>query len=147
MIVGVGIDIIDVRRIKKILSKYGKKFKKRCFLSAEIKKTESKFHVINSYAKIYAAKEACSKALGTGFARGIHWKDIEVNDNIYGKPLINLKGIPMIVRTYNQCKKVVDHSKILVATDDKKILNLCKKNNINVMMTSNKCLTGTDRVA
>ena len=64
-----------------------------------------------------------------------------------GKPLINLKGIPMIVRTYNQCKKVVDHSKILVATDDKKILNLCKKNNINVMMTSNKCLTGTDRVA
>ncbi len=64
-----------------------------------------------------------------------------------GKPLINLKGIPMIVRTYNQCKKVVHQSKILVATDDKKILNLCKKNNINVMMTSNKCLTGTDRVA
>ena len=90
MIVGVGIDIIDVRRIKKILSKYGKKFKKRCFLSTEIKKTESKFHVINSYAKIYAAKEACSKALGTGFARGIHWKDIEINDNFYGKPLINL---------------------------------------------------------
>ena len=64
-----------------------------------------------------------------------------------GKPLINLKGIPMIIRTYDQCKKVVHHSKILVATDDKKILNLCKKNNINVMMTSNKCLTGTDRVA
>ena len=64
-----------------------------------------------------------------------------------GKPLINIKGIPMIIRTYNQCKKVVHHSKILVATDDKKILNLCKKNNINVMMTSNKCLTGTDRVA
>ena len=64
-----------------------------------------------------------------------------------GKPLVNLKGIPMIIRTYDQCKKVVHHSKILVATDDKKILNLCKKNNINVMMTSNKCLTGTDRVA
>ena len=64
-----------------------------------------------------------------------------------GKPLINLKGIPMIIRTYNQCKKVVHPSKILVATDNKKILNLCKKNNINVMMTSNKCLTGTDRVA
>ena len=64
-----------------------------------------------------------------------------------GKPLINLKGTPMIIRTYNQCKKVVHHSKILVATDNKKILNLCKKNNINVMMTSNKCLTGTDRVA
>ena len=64
-----------------------------------------------------------------------------------GKPLINLKGIPMIVRTYNQCKKVVHPSKILVATENKKIFNICKKNNINVMMTSNKCLTGTDRVA
>tara|TARA_B100000900_G_scaffold406549_1_gene417744 strand:+ start:123 stop:845 length:723 start_codon:yes stop_codon:yes gene_type:complete len=66
---------------------------------------------------------------------------------LLGKPLINLKGIPMIIRTYNQCKKAVHHSKILVATDDKKILNLCKKNNINVIMTSNNCLTGTDRVA
>ena len=64
-----------------------------------------------------------------------------------GKPLINLKGIPMIIRTYNQCKKAVHQTKILVATDDKKILNLCKKNNINVIMTSNSCLTGTDRVA
>ena len=64
-----------------------------------------------------------------------------------GKPLIQIKGIPMIIRTYNQCKKVVDPSKILVATDDKRIFNLCKKNNINAMMTSNKCLTGTDRVA
>ena len=64
-----------------------------------------------------------------------------------GKPLINLKGIPMIIRTYNQCKKAVHQSKILVATDDKKILNLCKKNNINAIMTSNNCLTGTDRVA
>ena len=64
-----------------------------------------------------------------------------------GKPLIDIKGIPMIIRTYNQCKKAVDPSKILVATDDKRIFNLCKKNNINTMMTSNKCLTGTDRIA
>ena len=52
-----------------------------------------------------------------------------------GKPLINLKGIPMIIRTYNQCKKAVHQSKILIATDHKKIFKLCKKNNINVMMT------------
>tara|TARA_Y200000002_G_C22676607_1_gene662348 strand:- start:829 stop:1551 length:723 start_codon:yes stop_codon:yes gene_type:complete len=64
-----------------------------------------------------------------------------------GKPLINIKGTPMIIRTYNQCKKVVNASKILVATDHTKILNLCKKNKINVMMTSSKCLTGTDRIA
>ncbi len=64
-----------------------------------------------------------------------------------GKPLVSINGIPMIVRTYNQCKKVVSESKILVATDHKKIFNLCKRNNINVIMTSKKCLTGTDRVA
>ena len=64
-----------------------------------------------------------------------------------GKPLINIKGIPMLIRTYNQCKKAVDKSKILVATDHKKIFKLCKKNNINTIMTSKKCLTGTDRVA
>ncbi len=64
-----------------------------------------------------------------------------------GKPLIDLNGIPMIVRTYNQCRKAVHPSKILVATDHKKIFDLCKKNKINVIMTSKKCLTGTDRIA
>lgn len=64
-----------------------------------------------------------------------------------GKPLINIKGVPMIIRTYNQCKKAVHPSKIVVATDHKKILSLCEKNNINAIMTSKKCLTGTDRVA
>ncbi len=64
-----------------------------------------------------------------------------------GKPLIDIKGVPMLIRTYNQCKKVVNKSKILVATDHKKIFDLCKKNKINTVMTSKKCLTGTDRVA
>ncbi len=64
-----------------------------------------------------------------------------------GKPLIDLKGLPMLVRTYNQCKKAVHQSKILVATDHKKIFSLCKNNNINVLMTSKRCLTGTDRIA
>ena len=64
-----------------------------------------------------------------------------------GKPLLSIKGLPMIVRTYNQCNKVVPKSKILVATDDKRIQQICDENNINSMMTSNKCLTGTDRIA
>ena len=64
-----------------------------------------------------------------------------------GKPLLKIKGVPMIIRTYNQCKKAVSESKILVATDHKKIFDLCKKNKINALMTSNKCLTGTDRIA
>ena len=64
-----------------------------------------------------------------------------------GKPLIDIKGIPMIVRTYNQCKKVVPESEIIVATDDKRIQKICDNNNIRSIKTSKKCLTGTDRIA
>ena len=64
-----------------------------------------------------------------------------------GKPLIKIRGIPMIVRTYYQCKKVVPKSKIIVATDDIKIKDVCDQFKINVIMTSKKCITGTDRVA
>tara|TARA_B100000242_G_scaffold68667_1_gene42924 strand:+ start:4074 stop:4805 length:732 start_codon:yes stop_codon:yes gene_type:complete len=64
-----------------------------------------------------------------------------------GKPLIDIDGLPMIIRTYNQCKKVIPKSKILVATDDKRIEKVCKSKNIKTVMTSKKCLTGTDRVA
>lgn len=63
-----------------------------------------------------------------------------------GKPLIKILGVPMLLRTFNQCKKVVPTEKIFVATDDKRILNLCKNNKINCILTSKKCLTGTDRV-
>jgi 3-deoxy-manno-octulosonate cytidylyltransferase (CMP-KDO synthetase) len=64
-----------------------------------------------------------------------------------GKPLVDICGVPMIIRTYNQCKKVVPESKILVATDDKRIKKVCDNEKINVIMTSKKCLTGTDRIA
>ena len=64
-----------------------------------------------------------------------------------GKPLVNICGIPMIIRTFNQCKKVVPISKILVATDDKRIRRVCEENKIKVVMTSKNCLTGTDRIA
>jgi 3-deoxy-manno-octulosonate cytidylyltransferase (CMP-KDO synthetase) len=64
-----------------------------------------------------------------------------------GKPLIKIGGLPMIVRTYNQCRKVVSRKKIVVATDSSKIKKVCDDYNILSIMTSNKCLTGTDRVA
>ena len=69
MIIGIGTDIIDTRRIKNIINKYGEKFKRRCFSNNEIIRSESSFTTVNSYAKRYAAKEACSKALGTGLAK------------------------------------------------------------------------------
>ena len=90
MIVGSGIDIIDIRRIKNTILKYDNRFKKKCFL-----KGESRLKSIESYAKRYAAKEACAKALGTGLARGIFWKDIEIYNDKYGKPKIKLHNKAM----------------------------------------------------
>ena len=90
MIYGIGIDIIDIRRIKRLIIKYGSRFKKKCFHENEIVRSEKKYNSIESYAKRYAAKEACAKALGTGLARGVFWKDIEVKNNKYGKPYIIL---------------------------------------------------------
>ena len=90
MIIGIGTDIVDVERIEKVINKYGNKFKKKCFTDVEINRSENRYNQVNSYAKRYAAKEACSKALGTGLARGIFWKDISVENNINGKPSIRL---------------------------------------------------------
>ena len=90
MIYGIGTDIIDINRIKLTLDKYGDRFKNKCFHKNEIKWSNSKLKSAESFAKRYAAKEACAKALGTGLARGVFWKDIEVINNKYGKPLIKL---------------------------------------------------------
>ena len=90
MIIGSGIDIIDIRRIKNVIDRYDIKFKKRCFHHEEILKSESRLKSVESYAKRYAAKEACAKALGTGLAKGVFWKDIEVENNENGKPKIKL---------------------------------------------------------
>ena len=90
MIITNGIDIIDIRRIKKTLHKFGDKFKKRCFSHNEIVRSENTIKSSESYAKRYAAKEACAKALGTGLARGVFWKDIEVQNDQFGKPKIKL---------------------------------------------------------
>ena len=90
MIVGIGIDIIDIRRIEKTIIKYGDRFIKKCFLQTEIRRSENRRNTIQSYAKRYAAKEACAKALGTGLAKGVYWKDIEVSNNNLGKPILTL---------------------------------------------------------
>ena len=90
MIITNGIDIIDIRRIKKTINKYGNKFKSRCFSFNEIQRSEKKLRSAESYAKRYAAKEACAKALGTGLAKGIFWKDIEIFNDYLGKPHIKL---------------------------------------------------------
>ena len=92
MIIGTGLDICDIRRIKMVLKKFPNRFKKRCFTSKEIKKCDHIFNSNECYAKRFAAKEAISKALGTGMNKGINWKSIEVENLQSGKPTINLYG-------------------------------------------------------
>tara|TARA_Y100000590_G_scaffold466571_1_gene642465 strand:- start:3171 stop:3557 length:387 start_codon:yes stop_codon:yes gene_type:complete len=111
MIIGIGTDIIDIRRIQNTISKYGMRFKTKCFSKNEIIRSEKLYNSINSYAKRYAAKEACSKALGTGLAKGIFWKDIEIQNNEDGKPFIILhnNALKRIIKLTNK-KYIIDVS-------------------------------------
>tara|TARA_B100000686_G_scaffold9436_1_gene9491 strand:+ start:6196 stop:6597 length:402 start_codon:yes stop_codon:yes gene_type:complete len=92
MIIGIGQDICDVNRINSTIDRFGDRFKNRIFTENEITKCEKRLNSIDSYARRFAAKEACSKALGTGFRKGVFYKDIEVINLPSGKPTINLEG-------------------------------------------------------
>ncbi|MFQ3361351.1 MAG: holo-ACP synthase [Alphaproteobacteria bacterium] len=92
MILGIGTDLIDIRRIESTLSKFGDRFINRIFTANERIKCETKLLSVESYSKRYAAKEACAKALGTGFRKGVYWSDIEVANDNSGKPTLNLTG-------------------------------------------------------
>jgi holo-[acyl-carrier protein] synthase len=92
MIIGLGNDMIDIRRIEKTLERYGERFTQRVFTEIERKKSDRRAERAASYAKRYAAKEACSKALGTGFNRGVFWRDLGVVNEPSGKPTMVLTG-------------------------------------------------------
>ena len=119
MIISNGIDIIDIRRIKKTINKYNFRFKKKCFHPGEISKSESRLKSVESYAKRYAAKEACAKALGTGLARGIFWKDIEIQNNKFGKPKIKLHNNALKFLK-KKIKRSEDYSIEISLSDEKK---------------------------
>ena len=95
-ILGIGTDIVNVQRIDKSLKKFGKNFKNKIFSKSEILYCEKKGNSSSYYAKRFAAKEAFSKALGTGIRKGINFKDIEVVNNNFGKPAIKLTGTTKI---------------------------------------------------
>ena len=118
MIYGNGIDIIDINRINRVIDKYGSRFKKRCFSIAEIERSDNRLNSVESYAKRYAAKEACAKALGTGLARGVFWKDIEVENNLYGKPFINLHG--KAKKIFKNMNKTSNTQIVISLSDEKK---------------------------
>lgn len=90
MIIGLGNDIIDIRRIERTLERFGDRFTHRCFTEIERRKCDGRFQRAASYARRYAAKEACAKALGTGLRRGVFWRDMGVVNLRSGKPTIAL---------------------------------------------------------
>lgn len=90
MIVGLGNDLIDIRRIERMLVRYGDHFVRRIFTDIEQIKSENLQKRSSSYAKRFAAKEACAKALGTGISRGVGWKDMGVVNLPSGKPIMKL---------------------------------------------------------
>jgi holo-[acyl-carrier protein] synthase len=92
MIIGFGIDLCDIRRVDQLLTRFGERFVARCFTEAEREKCEARAQRAASYAKRFAAKEACGKALGTGLARGVHWRHIGVVNLKSGKPTLELSG-------------------------------------------------------
>lgn len=92
MIIGLGSDLIDIRRIERTLDRFGERFIARVFTDAERKKSEARHARAASYAKRFAAKEACSKALGTGFRKGVFWRDMGVVNLASGKPTMALTG-------------------------------------------------------
>jgi len=116
VIYGIGTDIIDINRIRAVLDKYGNKFKNKCFHKNEIDLSDSRYKLVESYAKRYAAKEACAKALGTGLARGVFWKDIEILNNKYGKPYIKLHNNALSFIK----KKINEDAKIELSLSDEK---------------------------
>ncbi len=92
MIIGLGNDLIDIRRIEKTLERYGERFIARIFTDIERRKSEGRASRAASYAKRFAAKEACAKALGTGLSRGVYWRDMGVVNLPSGRPTLRLTG-------------------------------------------------------
>jgi holo-[acyl-carrier protein] synthase len=92
MILGLGSDLIDIRRVDKSIERFGERFLGRIFTSLEREKSDKRAQRAASYAKRFAAKEACSKALGTGLRRGVFWRDMGVVNLPGGKPSMTLTG-------------------------------------------------------
>ena len=92
MIIGIGSDLCDVRRLERVIERYGDRFILRIFTATERAKADRRLTRIETYAKRFAAKEACAKALGTGFRRGVFWRDLGVVNLPSGRPTMTLTG-------------------------------------------------------
>jgi len=117
VIVGIGADLVDIRRIEAVLARFGDRFVERCFTDVERAKSEQRKERAASYAKRFAAKEACSKALGTGVKMGIGWREMGVVNLPSGRPTLELTGKAalLLAAMAPEGMRVVAH---LTITDD-----------------------------
>lgn len=92
MILGIGTDLVDIRRIEQAIARHGDRFINRIYTEVERARAERKANRIDTYAKRFAAKEACAKALGTGFRNGVFFRDLGVVNLRSGKPTLRLTG-------------------------------------------------------
>ena len=117
MIIGIGSDLIDIRRIEKSLERHGQRFIQRIYTEVEQARSEGRAGRVASYAKRFAAKEACAKALGTGLAQGVFWRDMGVFNLPSGKPTMALTGgaAARLAKILPQGHKAAIH---LTITDD-----------------------------
>ncbi len=117
MIIGLGSDLIDIRRVEKSLERFGDRFTDRVFTAIERARSDRRKERAASYAKRFAAKEACAKALGTGLSQGVFWRDMGVVNLPSGQPTMNLTGgaAEQLARLLPRGHRAVIH---LTITDD-----------------------------
>ena len=92
MILGIGSDIVDIRRIEKVIGRHGERFILRVFTATERRRADCRINRAATFAKRFAAKEACAKALGTGMRKGVFWRDMGVDNLPSGRPTLKLSG-------------------------------------------------------
>ncbi len=117
MLLGLGIDIIEIDRIKKSIENYGDRFLNKVFTAEEIKYCDSKFNKFQHYAARFAAKEAVYKALASGWQAGLRWKDIEIQNDAAGMPSINTSGkLKSFLSDDTQLRVSISHSENYVTS-------------------------------
>jgi holo-[acyl-carrier protein] synthase len=115
MVLGLGIDIIEIVRVKKSIEKYGDKFLSKVFTEGEINYCDKKFNKYQHYAARFAAKEAVYKALASGWKEGLRWKDIEIQNDSSGMPSVNTQGkLQSFLSKDTQLRISISHSETYV---------------------------------
>ena len=117
MIIGLGNDLTEISRVADVLDKYGERFTRRCFTEIERRKSDNRAQRAASYAKRFAAKEACAKALGTGLSFGVYWRDMGVVNLPSGKPTMHLTNGAARVLAHLVPKGMKPHIHLTI-TDD-----------------------------